>query len=78
MDALEGIIRGGTTNTLTQNDKALLVAALQQLINITTDELASRGASSDQKASSQHRTQLQAQIEEWQQLLQKLGENPHA
>jgi hypothetical protein len=73
MDSVETLVGAGTRIALTENDTALIIAALRQLIDLSRDELAGQGLYQQRKAKSDRIQQLQQQIEAWQALLEKLG-----
>lgn len=73
MDAVETLVGAGTRIALTEDDKASIIAALRQLINLSRDELAGQGLYQQCKAKGDRIQQLQQQIEVWQPLLEKLG-----
>ncbi|MBD2087892.1 hypothetical protein [Coleofasciculus sp. FACHB-542] len=75
MDAVETLVGAGTPIALTKDDKAVIIAALGQLIELSRDELAGRGLYQQHKAEGDRIYQLQQQIEAWEALLEKLVGN---
>ncbi|MBD1889703.1 hypothetical protein [Coleofasciculus sp. FACHB-SPT9] len=73
MDAVETLVGAGTPIALTEDDKELIMAALEQLIDLSRDELAGRGLYQQRKAEGDRIDQLQQQIEAWQAMRSKLG-----
>jgi hypothetical protein len=75
MDAVETLVGAGTPIALTEDDRALIIAALRQLIDLSRDELAGQELYQQRKAEGDRIQQLQQQIEAWQALLVKLAGN---
>ncbi len=75
MDSVETLVGAGSRIALTEDDRALIIAALRQLIDLSRDELAGRGLYQQRNAQGDRIQQLQQQIEAWQALLEKLGGN---
>jgi hypothetical protein len=81
MNAVETLVGADIPMALTEDDRALIIAALQQLIDLSRDELAGRELYQQRKAEGDSPSgdsfasriqQLQQQIEVWQALLVKL------
>lgn len=72
MDAVETLVGADTPITLTEDDRALIIAALRQLIALSRDELAGRELYQQRRTEGERIQQLQQQIEAWQALLEKL------
>lgn len=72
MDAVETFVGTGTPITLNEDDRALIIAALRQLIDLSRDELAGQGLYQQGKTQGDLIQLLQQQIEGWQALLEKL------
>jgi hypothetical protein len=73
MDAVETLVGTDTPIALTEDDRALIIAALRQLIDLSRDELAGQGFYQQRKAEGNRIQQVQQQITAWETLLEKLG-----
>ena len=68
MNGLEAFVRNSQIKSLSEDEQAQIIAALQQLIGEARDKLIS------QEISGESIEQLQQQIEGWEMLLEKLGD----
>lgn len=73
MDAVETLVGVGTAIALTDQDRALIIGALGQLIALSRDELGGQGLYQKRKAQGDRIEQLQQQIQAWETLLEKLS-----